>query len=251
VPAGTSCADDGNVCTNDQCNGIGACAHPNNTASCDDGSVCTSDDVCSDGLCVGNLPPECDDANPCTQDACSDVDGCVNLLEPATGCLIARRGLLRVRDNADDTKDRLIWSWKQGAMTTQEDFGSPDTTTSYRLCVYDRTDGVSSVATWLQLAPNGAWMSEAPNGWVYKDPELLDDGVQMLKLRAGAADGKSSALFKARGANIPMPTPAGTTFFVQQPSVSVQLHNSEGMCWTSTFASSATNTPQQYKAKTP
>src|SRR5438445_680478 len=37
-PVGTRCGDDGNVCTDDVCDGQGACTHPNNAAPCDDGT---------------------------------------------------------------------------------------------------------------------------------------------------------------------------------------------------------------------
>jgi len=49
----SACADDGNPCTNDQCDGAGHCAHPNNTNLCDDGDACTINDVCSGGSCAG------------------------------------------------------------------------------------------------------------------------------------------------------------------------------------------------------
>jgi hypothetical protein len=55
-PLGVGCTDDGNECTDDQCDGNGACAHPNNTGPCSDGNACTSPDVCSGGVCVGGAP---------------------------------------------------------------------------------------------------------------------------------------------------------------------------------------------------
>jgi len=81
--AGTSCTDDGNVCTNDECDGAGACVHPNNTASCDDGLFCTDTDVCSGGACTGSGDP-CAGGADC-QTTCDDVaDAC---LDPAgTAC---------------------------------------------------------------------------------------------------------------------------------------------------------------------
>ena len=46
-PNGQGCPDDGNVCTNEACNGSGTCVHTNNTASCTDGLFCTGTDTCS------------------------------------------------------------------------------------------------------------------------------------------------------------------------------------------------------------
>lgn len=50
--SGSLCADDGNECTGDVCNGGGLCTHPNNTAPCHDGDACTFDSQCSNGTCV-------------------------------------------------------------------------------------------------------------------------------------------------------------------------------------------------------
>src|SRR5207249_1036437 len=68
-PATTSCMDDGNVCTNDHCDGAGACIHPDNTAPCNDNDACTVNDHCADGSC-GGATLDCDDHNACTQDSC-------------------------------------------------------------------------------------------------------------------------------------------------------------------------------------
>ena len=77
APATTPCTTDGNVCTDDQCDGAGVCTHPAGNA----GAVCRSDagqcDVAE--LCDGSTPacpadgfaPDgtpCDDGAPCTID---------------------------------------------------------------------------------------------------------------------------------------------------------------------------------------
>ena len=74
-PLGTSCTADTNVCTDDVCDGNGACAHPNNTASCDDGDLCTYGDHCVSGACVGTAY-SCDDHSSCTNDICDGSGGC-------------------------------------------------------------------------------------------------------------------------------------------------------------------------------
>jgi cysteine-rich repeat protein len=51
---GEPCTDDGNVCTDDSCDGEGACLHPANTAPCDDGDICTQADTCAAGTCSAN-----------------------------------------------------------------------------------------------------------------------------------------------------------------------------------------------------
>lgn len=77
-PVASVCVDDGNPCTDDECNGTGICTHPDNTVACDDGSACTSSDTCSGGSCIGALV-NCDDSNACTDDSCDPGSGCLNV----------------------------------------------------------------------------------------------------------------------------------------------------------------------------
>ena len=71
--AGTVCADDGNVCTDDVCNGSGGCG-VSNQATCDDGLFCTKDDACNEGVCGGAATcpqtPECMDTCNEDEDVC-------------------------------------------------------------------------------------------------------------------------------------------------------------------------------------
>jgi len=62
--AGTLCASDGNVCTDDECDGAGTCAHPNNSDPCDDGNACTVVDLCSAGTCAGTAATCASPPNP-------------------------------------------------------------------------------------------------------------------------------------------------------------------------------------------
>src|SRR5262249_31647762 len=47
--ATTPCTTDGNVCTDDHCDGAGACAHSANSAPCDDNLFCDGADTCAGG----------------------------------------------------------------------------------------------------------------------------------------------------------------------------------------------------------
>ncbi|MFQ5478578.1 MAG: hypothetical protein ACE5E4_08180 [Candidatus Binatia bacterium] len=71
--------NDGNICTDDSCDGQLGCGHVDNTAPCDDGNACTLNDTCSAGGCAGGAPPNCDDSNVCTDDSCDPGTGCLNL----------------------------------------------------------------------------------------------------------------------------------------------------------------------------
>ncbi len=50
--AGTPCADDGNDCTVDECDGLGVCGTVAAVGSCDDGDACTVGDTCNGVSCV-------------------------------------------------------------------------------------------------------------------------------------------------------------------------------------------------------
>ena len=76
---GTTCTDDGNQCTNDQCSS-GACVHPNKAAGAACGSPgdtdCDNPDTCNgSGACQTNNEANgttcTSDSNPCTVDQCS------------------------------------------------------------------------------------------------------------------------------------------------------------------------------------
>jgi hypothetical protein len=53
----STCADDGNTCTDDQCDGAGTCTHPNKIAGA----------ACDDGECFFCTLDVCDGAGTCTQ----------------------------------------------------------------------------------------------------------------------------------------------------------------------------------------
>ena len=67
LPSGTACADDGNVCTDNECDGSGVCQAVPNTDPCDDDDPCTEDDVCADSVCAGTLL-DCDGDTWCDLD---------------------------------------------------------------------------------------------------------------------------------------------------------------------------------------
>ena len=92
------CPDDGNICTDDVCDGAGNCVHPPKSGLCDDGNECTVGDTCADGICAPGGPApagtpcgaaidlcgtsRCDGLGACVRDpapdgvACNDGDAC-------------------------------------------------------------------------------------------------------------------------------------------------------------------------------
>ena len=68
--SGEMACDDGNVCTDDFCDGESGCLFLSNQAGCEDGNACTESDVCADGWCAPGGPVVCNDFNVCTDDYC-------------------------------------------------------------------------------------------------------------------------------------------------------------------------------------
>src|SRR6185503_16336063 len=79
----TACATDSNVCTDDFCNGAGACAHTNNTAPCDDGLFCNGADTCGGGTC-GHAGDPCAGGAECNNSCNETADNC--FAAAATAC---------------------------------------------------------------------------------------------------------------------------------------------------------------------
>ncbi len=83
LPAGTSCTDDGDVCTQDVCDGAGVCGHPpaaSGIACADDGIECTLDVCDGAGVCGHPSAPSgtacMGDGDDCTLDECDGAGAC-------------------------------------------------------------------------------------------------------------------------------------------------------------------------------
>jgi len=66
--------DDGNPCTNDDCDSKTGCSFTPGDGACDDGQACTTADSCTDGACLG-AKTSCDDGVSCTFDTCDPKTG--------------------------------------------------------------------------------------------------------------------------------------------------------------------------------
>ncbi len=253
LAAGQPCTDDGNVCTDDECDGAGACVHPTNTASCDDDNQCTVGDICSGGTCVaGGSSLTCNDNDGCTRDSCDAALGCQNVEAPlpATACLVAPRTQLLLKASSDPSRSSLKWKWGNGAAIDQAAFGTPDVDTAYAFCLFDTSASSPTLKAHLEIAPGSLWTSNAPKGWSYADKAGTADGVAKLALKTGDA-GRTKAQLQAKGSHLSMPVPfSGTQYFEQDPEVVAQLVGSNGLCLTSVFPEATRNDGANFKAKT-
>ena len=68
--------NDGNLCTDDQCNPESGCVYSVNKVICDDKNVCISGDYCNVGSCKALEMFNCDDGDFCMDDFCDLGQGC-------------------------------------------------------------------------------------------------------------------------------------------------------------------------------
>jgi hypothetical protein len=206
------------------------CSTPGNAGlPCDDGDACTTGEQCSGGVCTGGGAVTCDDGIPCTVDACHPTLGCVATpdhaacgpcaaCDPDADCVAGPRpdctaptapeaSLLRLQEGSDPTSDLIVWKWTRGAATTAGDFGSPATSTDYRLCIFDESGPGSTLTLRADLPAGGVcdggtcWQT-AGTTLKYRDDERTPDGITKLVAKPGG-DGQSKATLKGKGVNLP------------------------------------------------
>jgi hypothetical protein len=149
-----------------------------------------------------------------------------------------------VKNNADDTKDKLIFKWIKGDMTDINDFGAPTGTTAYALCVYTGTSAAAIIDA--DIAPSALFWTMTTTGFKYKDPGGTSDGITKVILKSGA-QGKAKALVKGKGGNLPDP-PAGP---FAEPITAQLVNSSNNVCYEGVYSGAAIikNEADQFKAK--
>jgi hypothetical protein len=160
---------------------------------------------------------------PCSPAGCPPV--------PDIACGSVAKGIFQSKETPAG-KEKLLAKFIGGPALTQPDFGFPMMDTIYDLCIYSGTSGAlvgqlevdrggdlcGDTSCWLPIggAPGGT-------GWKYKDDALTADGAFKIQLKGGAA-GKSKALVKGKGANLP----DGVAAALQSAtSVTVQLRGND------------------------
>jgi len=165
-------------------------------------------------------------------------------LTVADGCKQAQKLAISVHDDPDPaaaSKDNMSWSWSSGEPMEGPELGNPVVgTTEYALCIYDGVAGVPTLVKNLQIPSSSTlWSVKSGDGFQYLDRDMANDGVLQLRLKADPSlAGRSKVKLKARGANFDPPGPPlnfPLQYFEQNPSLIVNLVNSLGTCWTSTF----------------
>lgn len=169
-----------------------------------------------------------------------------------TDCRTALKSALRIKNQADDTRDKLIWKWVKGQSTSSADFGDPTADTALKLCLYGGIDQHLVSDGEIAVPAGSGWSAIGNKGFRFRDTTAMPpDGIQRVLLRAHAG-GKARVKVKGRGIDLPdLALPLPSTDF---PLI-VQLINSEPVpnCWQSTFAMppEKRNTASRLKLRAP
>jgi Mg-chelatase subunit ChlD len=169
---------------------------------------------------------------------------------PRAGCRSAGKSLLRIRNLANDGRDKFLWKWIRGESTAAAEFGSPTTTTQYLLCIYAGAPA-ALLSDGEYIVPTGQhWTAYGSRTMRYLDKTATaPDGIQKVVLRS-SSQGKARVLLRGRGLNLPDPSlPIASDDF---PLV-LQMVNapSTGACWESRFdaVTALRNTASQVKLR--
>jgi cysteine-rich repeat protein len=273
-PAGSSCLGDANPCTDGACDGAGGCVLTDNTAPCDDFNACTAGDTCAGGVCVPGAPvpagAECDaDGNACTLEACNAsgqclaTGGCSVCCDAGAGCEPAPGGCkdptaptasAELLHAGSPTDDQLRFLWKRGEQTAVGELGDPLAGTAYTLCVYDTPSGVPALA-YRASAPAGGtcgtracWHRVGARGFVYRDSARTPDGIELLKVKAGA-QGRASAVVRGKGSHLRIPFLGDGSGGGLDLPVTVQLRSSDASCFEASFSSASRSGPYEFRAQ--
>lgn len=193
-PAGTECEADGNRCTDDACDGAGACV-----------------------------------AGPCSP--CCGGPNCTS--QPRLSCKAPTddKHLIDLLASPGGVKDKLRWTIPHLQATSAAELPDPQTT-DYVACFYVLNGVDDFVLSFDAVAPAGlgcggkrCW-TRAKNGTVtYRGGKLRPDGVTSLRVKPGA-DGKASLTVVGQGAKLdttdPLQIPGGELL--------VELHAGDA-CW--------------------
>jgi hypothetical protein len=165
---------------------------------------------------------------------------------PRAGCGAPAPGgsIFQLRDSTSDT---ALWKWKGGTATLTQ-FGRPEASAEYALCIYDNDGGAVTLAQALHIPPGGTcagvpcWRPNA-RGFKYKGHGANSDGIDTVILKEGV--GRAKLLVKAKGAAFSAPPAADAAHLLaQSPAVRVQLVNSAGSCWEATYSAPARRADQ-------
>jgi cysteine-rich repeat protein len=235
---GTACTSDGNVCTDDVCDGAGTCDHDANSASCVGGPGGCSAGTCSSGSCVASSPrtagASCDlDGDHCTADTCDGAGACAaggpldcapcGICDSDLGCVadagyrndcVQEPGFVSLKlGTGGGNRNKIslnIEAHNVFYSFPSADLGDPTLNTDYTLCLYGADVSAPQVILRASIPAAGTcgadpcWTrrdgSRGQLQFTYKDRERTPDGIKSARIRKGGG-----ITLKGAGSNLDLP----------------------------------------------
>jgi hypothetical protein len=167
---------------------------------------------------------------------------------PATGCQPAasQKASLLLAKGSTSKQSRITWKWTSTSSGVPlVDYGSPISSTTYALCVYDNQSlqMTAVVPAGGTCGTKPCWTTVGASGFKYSEKAGAADGITRVLLKAGTGGKKAKIQFKGKGDGLLIPPLSLAT------PLRVQVQRSGGTaCWEATY-SSATVTERHFKAK--
>ncbi len=185
--------------------------------------------------CADVPPPLVTGETPFTSE-CGVADGRDRLCKQV---ITDGKSRLKIKDDADDSKDSLNFRWLGGENTIPLDFGNPFAITSHSLCVWGGAEESTMEKLYESTIPPGGQCAGKPcwksidQGYRFNDATGTNRGLNRLLVKGGI-DEKARLLTRGKGAGLDLPAlplvPAGGT-------ARVQIRN-EATCWEANLAAS-------------
>src|SRR5439155_7742910 len=183
-------------------------------------------DVCVSGTeCAGTS-----NCGPCL--ACAGASGCV--VAPSAVCSAPDQGAtLAVSDAGDPARVSVAFRWKLAAGAGL-DFGAPEATDDYALCVFDTSTPTPSLLFRARAPAGGScpidacWTPKPNAGFRYHDPERTPDGLTALVLKRKPT-GEVTVGARAKGTLL-LGRPYGLPFTPVSVPFTAQVVGAGGAC---------------------
>jgi hypothetical protein len=174
---------------------------------------------------------------------------------PAVGCRAATalKSSVVLKNNPDDKRDVLRWTWRGGATATANFKDPLNGSAGYRFCVYDGS-GASQPLLQAAVLPGGTcgtrpcWKATGTTGFRMWDRGATPSGLTRVRLKESIAAPRAKVFAYGKGVNLSMPTLALTL------PVTVQLLIDGGggpECWQTVYTTVRRSDGTQFRAKGP
>ncbi|MGH7790118.1 MAG: esterase-like activity of phytase family protein [Candidatus Binatia bacterium] len=170
---------------------------------------------------------------------------------PLPGCAPAGASALTVVSK-DGTRDKLVWTWRQGALPDLSVFGDPTAAggQGFAVCLYDSAAGVPQLRLSAAVPRGAPWTASGTTAFDYVDRSGSADGVMKVVLRAGTGTAKLKVKAKGAALGVPAP-PISGTLLSRDPEITVQFvdRDAPGQCLGATFSAAKREGADRLKSK--